>query len=51
VNQVDHVVIGAPAKVPFQGLFGTVATRVTAAAPCTVTIVRPRGEGAARRVD
>jgi nucleotide-binding universal stress UspA family protein/predicted Ser/Thr protein kinase len=50
VNQVDHVVVGAPpSKLPLQGLFGTVATRVTAASPCTVTIVRARGDAAGRR--
>jgi len=41
VNQVDHIVIGAPpADVPMKGSF--VSTRVAAEAPCSVTVVRPR---------
>jgi nucleotide-binding universal stress UspA family protein len=41
VNQVDHLVIGAPpADVPMKGSF--VSTRVAAEAPCSVTVVRPR---------
>jgi serine/threonine protein kinase len=41
VNQVDHLVIGAPpADVPMKGNF--VSTRVAAEAPCSVTVVRPR---------
>jgi serine/threonine protein kinase len=44
VNQVDHVVIGAPpADVPMKGNF--VSTRVAAEAPCSVTVVRPRAGG------
>lgn len=43
VNQVDHLVIGAPPRdVTLGGLLGTVATRVSEAAPCTVTVVRTR---------
>jgi serine/threonine protein kinase len=41
VNQVDHLVIGAPpADVPMKGNF--VSTRVAAEASCSVTVVRPR---------
>ena len=41
VNQVDHLVIGAPpADVPLKGTF--VSTRVAAEATCSVTVVRPR---------
>ncbi len=41
-NQVDHVVIGAPPEgVPPAARAATVALRVAAAAPCTVTLVRP----------
>lgn len=44
VNRVDHVVIGAPPPdVPLRGLLGTVSTKVAIEAPCTVTLVRPRG--------
>jgi nucleotide-binding universal stress UspA family protein len=40
VNQVDHVVIGAPPPdVPLKGTF--VSTRVAAEATCSVTVVRP----------
>jgi serine/threonine protein kinase len=40
VNQVDHLVIGAPpSDVSLKGSF--VSTRVAAEAPCTVTVVRP----------
>jgi serine/threonine protein kinase len=42
VNQVDHLVIGAPpADVPMKGNF--VSSRVAAEAPCSVTVVRSRG--------
>ncbi len=44
VNQVDHLVIGAPpADVPMKGTF--VSTRVAAEAPCSVTVVRSRAGG------
>ena len=67
MNQVDHIVIGAPprdvaaardARAPSRArvspdaapeplqlfrLLGTVSTKVAAEAPCTVTVVRPRG--------
>jgi nucleotide-binding universal stress UspA family protein len=43
-NQVDHLVIGAPPRdVTLGGLLGTVSTKVSADAPCTVTVVRARG--------
>jgi len=42
-NQVDQLVIGAPPPdIPLRALLGTVATRVAAEAPCTVTVVRYR---------
>jgi nucleotide-binding universal stress UspA family protein len=42
-NQVDHLVIGAPPRdVTLGGLLGTVATKVSTDAPCTVTVVRVR---------
>jgi nucleotide-binding universal stress UspA family protein len=41
-NAVDHLIIGAaPAGVPAAVRGSTVSMRVAAAAPCTVTIVRP----------
>ncbi len=41
-NRVDHIVIGAPPRdVALSGLLGTVAMKVMAEAPCTVTLVRP----------
>lgn len=44
VNQVDHLVVGAPPPdLPLRGLLGTVATKVAAVAPCTVTVVRAGG--------
>lgn len=44
-NRVDHILIGAPpAAVPPAVRPATVAMRVAAAAPCTVTVVRPIGE-------
>ncbi|MBI5067766.1 MAG: universal stress protein [Deltaproteobacteria bacterium] len=43
-NHVDHVVIGSPPRdVTLGGLLGTVSTKVSAEAPCTVTVVRVRG--------
>jgi len=45
-NHVDHLLIGAPpAAVPPGARAATVAMRVAAAAPCTVTIVRPPRAG------
>lgn len=42
-NHVDQVLIGAPPRdAALGGLVGTVAMKVMAHAPCTVTIVRPR---------
>jgi serine/threonine protein kinase len=47
VNQVDHLVIGAPpADVSLKGSF--VSTRVAAEAHCSVTVVRPNAEGSER---
>jgi eukaryotic-like serine/threonine-protein kinase len=43
-NHVDQVLIGAPPRdAALGGLVGTVAMKVMASAPCTVTVVRPRG--------
>jgi len=43
-NHVDHVVIGSPPRdVTLGGLLSTVSTKVSAEAPCTVTVVRVRG--------
>jgi eukaryotic-like serine/threonine-protein kinase len=39
-NRVDHVVIGAHAPTALRRLLGSVASRVIAEAPCTVTVVR-----------
>lgn len=42
-NQVDQIIIGAPpAGLPLRGVLATVASRVMAEAPCTVTVVRAR---------
>jgi nucleotide-binding universal stress UspA family protein len=42
-NHVEQVLIGAPPRdVALSGLLGTVAMKVMARAPCTVTLVRPR---------
>jgi nucleotide-binding universal stress UspA family protein len=48
-NQVDHIVMGARANSAMRTLLGSVSGEVAAKAPCTVTVVRPRGrlEGAA----
>jgi serine/threonine protein kinase len=44
MNQVDHLVIGAPpADVTLKGSF--ISTRVAAEATCSVTVVRPRAGG------
>jgi nucleotide-binding universal stress UspA family protein len=44
VNHVDHVVIGAPPPdLPFKRVLGTIPTKVALEAPCTVSVVRPRG--------
>jgi nucleotide-binding universal stress UspA family protein len=43
-NHVDQVLIGAPPRdAALGGLVGTVAMKVMASAPCTVTVVRRRG--------
>ena len=41
VNHVDHIVIGARQNSFVRALLGSVAARVAAEAPCTVTVVRP----------
>jgi nucleotide-binding universal stress UspA family protein len=41
VNRVDHVLIGAEARFTQRRLLGSVASRIVAEAPCTVTVVRP----------
>ncbi len=40
VNRVDHAILGARARSPLLRLVGSVASRVIAEAPCTVTLVR-----------
>jgi nucleotide-binding universal stress UspA family protein len=48
VNRVDHVVIGAPPRdMPAIARGNTVAMRVAAEAPCTVTLARAGGTPAA----
>jgi len=42
-NHVDHIVMGARANSAMRTLLGSVAGEVAAKAPCTVTVVRPRG--------
>jgi eukaryotic-like serine/threonine-protein kinase len=45
-NKVDHLIIGAPTSTSsFTGkVSGKVSAQITAAAPCTVTVVRAAGE-------
>jgi nucleotide-binding universal stress UspA family protein len=40
-NHVDHIVIGARQNSALRTLLGSVSAKVTAQAPCTVTVVRP----------
>ena len=40
-NRVDHVILGARNASALRNILGSVATRVVAEAPCTVTLVRP----------
>lgn len=40
INQVDHVLMGARAHSSLRRHLGSVSSRVVAAAPCTVTVVR-----------
>jgi len=40
-NRVDHVIIGARQSSLLRKLLGRVSAQVAAAAPCTVTVVRP----------
>lgn len=42
INAVDHIVMGARANSTMRKLLGSVAGRVAAEAPCTVTVVRNR---------
>lgn len=43
-NHVDQIIIGAPPPgMPLRTVLATVASRVMAEAPCTVTVVRTRG--------
>ena len=42
MNDVDHVLIGAPPDGGPARLFPGVCAQVAAQAPCTVTVVRPR---------
>jgi nucleotide-binding universal stress UspA family protein len=49
-NAVDHVVVGGPpATVPPGARGSTVAMRIAAAAPCSVTVVRPSASATAPR--
>ena len=40
-NRVDHVILGARNATALRNILGSVATRLVAEAPCTVTVVRP----------
>ena len=40
-NRIDHVIIGARQNSLLRKLLGSVSAQVAAAAPCTVTVVRP----------
>jgi serine/threonine protein kinase len=41
VNHVDHIIIGAHEHSGMRARLGSVSSRVTSEAPCTVTVVRP----------
>ena len=43
-NEVDHIVMGARANSTLRNLLGSVSGEVAAKAPCSVTVVRARGE-------
>ena len=45
MNDVAHIVIGAPAAGTLPRRFGGAGAQVVSGAPCTVTVVRPRSEG------
>lgn len=40
-NRVDHVILGARNATALRNILGSVASRLVAEAPCTVTVVRP----------
>jgi serine/threonine protein kinase len=42
-NGVDHIVLGARTDGTLRNLLGSVSGEIVAKAPCTVTVVRPRG--------
>ena len=44
MNEVDHILIGAPRNGAPARLFPGVSAQVVAEAPCSVTVVRPRPE-------
>lgn len=46
-NNVDHIIMGARAASTMRSLLGSVSGAVAANAPCTVTVVRVRGNPAA----
>jgi len=45
MNDVAHIVIGAPSASTLPRRFGGAGAQVVGSAPCTVTVVRPRSEG------
>jgi nucleotide-binding universal stress UspA family protein len=45
MNDIAHLLIGAPRAGAFPGRFGGVAAQVVGSALCSVTVVRPRAEG------
>ena len=44
-NRADHILVGARQNSLLHKLLGSVSAEVAAAAPCSVTIVRPRSPG------
>ena len=45
MNDVAHILIGAPGPAALPGRFAGVGPQGVGSAPCTVTVVRPRAEG------
>jgi eukaryotic-like serine/threonine-protein kinase len=46
-NHVDHIIIGARQEFGSRALLGSVSSKVASEAPCSVTVVRPRGSAPA----